>query len=135
MAGRKKKTLREIVQRAETAWRELELNQVTQANKQRAWDVFAGLRALDGEQARIKGAIEELVIEYFNPNAADDGMNELLRRLLELVQEPASPRSRDDQRLLDAIAHALTKGRKLRQKRRSQQPSKRPQTGMSSSQR
>lgn len=121
MASRKK-TLLTAVTKAKKAWRELELGQISQADKKRAWDVLEGMQALDDEQARLKGSIEELVIEFFNPNAPDDDVNELLRRLLALIAE-APARPKEDQEALDAIARELAKEDKLCLKERPKRPS------------
>lgn len=104
----KKKSLSVVMKKAESAWETLERNQVSQADKQRAWDVLAGMKALDDEQARVKGAIEDLVLEFFNPNAPNDTTNELLRRLLAIVLE-AADRPPAEQAALDDIARALAK--------------------------
>lgn len=124
MASRKK-SLYDVVKKAQTAWRELELGQTSQADKQRAWDVLAGMQALDDEQAKLKGAIEGLVIDFWNPNASDDGMNALLRRLLALVMEPATERPPEDQEALDAIARELAKEDKTCLKERPARPARR----------
>jgi len=109
---------------AQKAWRELELGQVSQADKQRCWVVLDGLTALDDEQAALKGDIEELVLEFFNPNAADDGVNALLRRLLDIVMPAAVKRSPEDQAALDSIARELAKEEKLCLKERPKRPTR-----------
>jgi len=53
-----------IVSRAEKAMRELDLSLITQADKDRWWRIWRGLRALDDEQSEIKGRIEELLENY-----------------------------------------------------------------------
>lgn len=103
----KKKTLYEIVAKAQEAWRALELGQTSQADKQRCWDVLKGLTALDDDQAQIKGAIEELIIEFWNPNAPDADANVLLRRLIPLVSESAIRRDPEDQKAFDFIVEQL----------------------------
>lgn len=117
----KKKSLHDTVVRAQNAWRELEMNLTTQADKKRIWDVLAGLSALDDEQAHVKGRIEELVIEFFNPNAPNDSTNELLRQLLAIIAVSAQ-RPKEDQEALDAIAHELAKEDKRCLKERPTRP-------------
>ena len=118
----KKKTLYERTTAAQKAWRELELGQVSQADKQRCWVVLDGLHALDDEQAALKGAIEDLIIEFWNPNAPDDGMNALLRKMLDLIMTPAVKRSAEDQAALDSIAQQLKEEEKLCLKERPTRP-------------
>jgi hypothetical protein len=55
---RKPETRVKLLQRTQTAFRELELNAVTYADKERFARVWKGIWALDEEQAELKEALE-----------------------------------------------------------------------------
>lgn len=63
MAAKKRRSVHDVVKRAQKAWSELELSLVTKADKERHWRVWEGLRALDDEQADLKATLEMLFDE------------------------------------------------------------------------
>lgn len=61
--GKRKKTVRERVLRAQRAWNDLGLSLVTKADKERWVRIWDGLEALDEEQSKLKSVIEGLFDE------------------------------------------------------------------------
>lgn len=82
-----KKSPRELLKRAQNALRELELGVLTQADKKRIGLVWQGFHYLDEEQANIKYALEELLVEEFNPNINDD-FERIANKILKIIGSP-----------------------------------------------
>ncbi len=80
---------------AQVALHALELSVLTAADKARVAKAFAGLKALDEEQATFKTAVDDLCDEYSNPNAPSDDCARLIAELRTLLgHKPARAKKR-----------------------------------------
>jgi hypothetical protein len=109
------------VERAQRAWRELELNTVTNADKERIWRVLAGMQALDDAQAAIRSTVEEVILEFWE--SKNDEVKLMIQKLIPLVYVSARPRPENEQEALDAIVRSTTT-EKLCLQNRPQKPAR-----------